>query len=123
MLCVVIASYGQTVSITVTKKFIVREFRGIVLAPNSEPLAGADVDVFDNPEWIHNVKLPGDVEQKLIATTKTDSDGAFRFKHLPAGKYDVRFRAVGFNEMHYYVVVKSRILRNKRLVVILPLAT
>jgi len=110
-------------SVTVTKKYTVREFRGIVLDPTKSPLPGAEVSIFDNPEWIRKGRSFSDTEPKLITSAKTDSDGKFDFKQLPSGRYDVRFSARGFNDMHYYVVVKSHSLRNKRFVIVLPLAT
>jgi hypothetical protein len=96
--------------------------RGVVLDPNKSPLAGAEVSIFDNPEWIRKGSF-SESAHKLIASASTGSDGKFDFKQLPSGRYDVRFSARGFNDMHYYVVVKSHSLRNKRFVIVLPLAT
>ena len=111
MLSVAIASYSQQESITVIKKQPVRELRGAVfIEVNHQPLEDVEVDVFD-------------VNQNLVASTKTASDGTFRLKHLPDGKYNLRFRAMGFNEMHDYVAVKSHSFGHKKLVVRLPVAT
>jgi protocatechuate 3,4-dioxygenase beta subunit len=123
MLSATIVSEGQTESIIVSKKHTVRELRGVVLDIYDEPLAGVDVAVFDNAGWIQEGKTGSDVEQRLMAATTTDANGRFNFKHLPAGKYEVRFRLTAFNDIHFLVLVKPHGLRNKKLVVTMKVAT
>lgn len=95
---------------------------GIVLDPSGASMEGVQVDVLDHPELMMKAKSERDVEQRVVASAKTNADGRFRLKNLPAGKYDVRFTAKGFNELHIYVEVRPRSENVKGVEVEMPLA-
>ena len=112
----------QQETIIITKKKVVRVLYGVVLDPSGAPMEGVQADVLDHPELMAKAKSESDVEQRVVASAKTSADGKFRLKNLPDGKYDVRFTATGFNELHIYVEVKSRSGNVKGVEVELPLA-
>ncbi|MCA1617617.1 MAG: carboxypeptidase-like regulatory domain-containing protein [Acidobacteria bacterium] len=116
------ASDFQQETITLTKKNVVRVLYGVVLDPSGAPMEGVQVDILDHPELMVKAKSEADVEQRIMASARTNADGKFRLKNLPDGKYDVRFTATGFNELHMYVKVKSRSGKVKGIEVELPIA-
>lgn len=75
--------WGWIMGHTAVDGGVVKEIRGIVIAPNKEPVPDALIEVYDNPDL--------DIDKrKRVAACKVGIDGKFRFKRLRPGKYELR---------------------------------
>lgn len=116
-------SHTQTETITVKEKKSIRVLYGVVRDSNDVPIEGVYVEVLANGKAVVKGKSASDIEQRVVASAKTNAFGKFRFKNLPAGKYEARFTAVGFNELLFYVEVKPNSRNLKGVKINLPVAT
>jgi protocatechuate 3,4-dioxygenase beta subunit len=66
-----------------TEGGIVSKLGGRVILPDESVLAGALVEVFDNPDLDVN-------KRKRLAACRTGETGVFRFKRIPPGRYEIR---------------------------------
>jgi hypothetical protein len=71
--------------ICVTETFKVRSISGFVLDESGHAIPNAQVEVSKN-------------KTDSIRQTLTDSNGSFSLPDFPAGKYDLRIRAIGFQD-------------------------
>lgn len=104
------------------KKHVVALLFGTVRDVNGAPVRGIRVDVFGDPQRNPQAPTQNSDTERPLASTETTPEGKFRFQKLPAGKYDVRFTATGFNELHLFVEVKPSSGRYKAIDVQLPAA-
>jgi hypothetical protein len=116
------ASSKYLQSVVISRRQVVGNLRGVVRAPDGEPLEGVEVDVLNHPEWIIKGQSGSPSEQRVLASQVTDGNGRFTFKGLPAGAYEVRFGKPMFEQQHLYVEVRPRTRRKKRLKIALGLA-
>jgi hypothetical protein len=92
-----------------------RDLNGIVEMGSIGLLDGVLVEIFDQPEYLldSSAKAPN---QKRLAACVTAADGKFCFRHLSAGKYELRASLnSGVNITHVYVVVDKKAGRTKKL--------
>jgi hypothetical protein len=70
---------------------------------------GVSVRVLDHPEVWADDSLSFNAKrekQSTLASTTTDSNGKFEFRHIPKGSYEVEFsQKQGWNELSVFVVV------------------
>jgi hypothetical protein len=98
--------------------------RGVVKVGN-DPLSGALVEVFDNPEARINREPGSDPEdlgrkQNRVAACKTGGDGQFCFSNIPAGKYELRIsHQAAFDPESVIITVAAKGGSRKRLQVAL----
>jgi hypothetical protein len=79
----------------------VKEIRGKVVAPDGEPVAGALIEVYDQPEL-------GFDKRKRVVACRTGKNGEFRFKGLASKKYELRGSycgGAGFDAGHTIVTL------------------
>ncbi|MFN6964861.1 MAG: carboxypeptidase-like regulatory domain-containing protein [Pyrinomonadaceae bacterium] len=61
----------------------VKEIRGRVVDPNEQPVPGALIEIYDNPDL--------DIDKRRrVAACRVGADGKFKFKGLRPGKYELR---------------------------------
>jgi hypothetical protein len=109
---------------TVTR---VRVSKGVVTDLNGQPVPTALVEIFTDPE----VRLPPYSperearrgKQRRIAACFTDPAGKFCFGQLPAGRYELRCSAEGFQIVSQTIVVDVKRRAGKQINVTLPVAT
>jgi hypothetical protein len=101
-----------------------RVVQGTVVDPVGEPVEGALVEVFDHPEqssWYGLVEEDG--PQHRVAACRTGPSGRYRFDGVPAGHYDLRVGASGFNGALHWIYVNPKGRGRRELVVRLELGT
>ena len=69
----------------------IKRLKGKAVGQNGAGVAGATIEVVDHDS------------HKLVATGKTDNKGSFYMPDVPAGNYDVKFSASGWNSSLYHV--------------------
>jgi hypothetical protein len=69
----------------------IKHLKGRAVGQNGAGVAGATIEVVDHDS------------RKLFATGKTDDKGRFYMPEIPAGYYDVKISASGFNSSLYHV--------------------
>lgn len=69
---------------------VVKEIRGRLVDAAGEPVGDALVEVFDHAEVALDGDSYGSNKQRRVAACWTDAEGAFCFKGLRPGKYEIR---------------------------------
>ena len=90
-----------------------KSIRGVAQQIHGKAMNGVLVELFDNSEWIRQGLSESPVEQRRIATCKTNHDGKFCFKDIPPGQYELRLSLNrAWNVVHTYVEVNPRSSRS-----------
>jgi hypothetical protein len=116
--------WGNSIREPDIEKDKLKLIRGVVKGGN-DPLSGALVEVFDNPDARINREPGSDVrdlerKQKRVAACKTGEDGQFCFSDIPAGRYELRIsHKAAFDFESIIITVASKGGSRKRLQVAL----
>jgi protocatechuate 3,4-dioxygenase beta subunit len=105
---------GGHMPYSVRTKGSVQIVQGTVVDATGKPIEGALVELFDHPEqssWYLLVERDG--VQQRIAACWTGASGRYRFDNVPAGHYDLRAGAEGFNGAFHWIFVDPK-RRGKR---------
>ena len=114
-------------NVTLSAATRVSVLRGAVADINDQPMPEALVELSTDPGVS---LLPYSPErearrsrQRRIAACFTDSAGRFCFARLPAGRYELRCSARGFQTVSQTIIVAAKGRGRKRISVTLPAAT
>jgi hypothetical protein len=105
----------------------IRILRGVVMDSNQGLMANALVEVLTEPDLMLMPSSPAmetrRARQRRVAACLTDDEGNFCLARLPAGRYELRCSAVGFNAVSQTIRVTAKGRISKRVTVHLPFAT
>jgi hypothetical protein len=96
----------------------VKEIRGRVVAGDGSPVAGTLIEVYEHPELDLDIR-------KRRAACRTDENGAFCFRGLSPGRYELRGScASGFDAGHTIVnlVKKKKLASTREIFVVLNIS-
>jgi hypothetical protein len=100
------------------ERALLKSLEGIVTDRTGVALEGALVQVFDRPEASpHNEGRRTSTEQNRVAACLAGAGGKFCFDKIPAGKYEVRIHAQGFNPSSIFVELNPKHRQSVRKVV------
>jgi hypothetical protein len=118
--------WGGNILIVQVEEKPYKDMKGVILAPGGDPLPGALVEIWTNPDYLlrSGPQTPEEAsKQKRIKACRTGTDGKFCI-HLKAGRYEVRVSVGhGWDVTKAYVIIDPQKGQNTGLAIQMVLGT